>query len=410
MRDTEVFGTLLGLTEDWSVSSVDLSLESQTIRVTVEHRGTARCPECGSLCPLHDHSKDRTWRHLDTMQFTTLVVCRVPRVRCTQHGVKQISVPWAEPDSRFTILFERLVISVLQATKAQRRCASLLKLNPWQVHDVMGRAVKRGLHRRSQHEVIQHLSIDEKSFQCRMHYVSVLSDLEGKKVIEVCDGRTTSEASLLLKKALTLKQRKKVVSVTMDMWEGFINAAQAVLPHADIVFDRFHVARYLNKAVDQTRISEHKRLTREGDDSLKGSKFAWVTREENLDSKQIEKYGKLLSSELETAKAWAFKETFQGFFRLPSQDWAEPFFEWWKDGADKLGNRYLSKVAKMLHRHLYGLKTYLKHKKSNSTADGINALIHEVKFAARGFRTFEGFRIAILFFLGKLDLYPRKSP
>src|SRR6185436_19145756 len=78
----------------------------------------AKCPVCGQDCARYDDAPERTWRHLDTMQFATILRARVPRVACTTDGVKTIAVPWAEPGARFSRLFERFAIDVLLCARS----------------------------------------------------------------------------------------------------------------------------------------------------------------------------------------------------------------------------------------------------------------------------------------------------
>jgi transposase len=281
-------------------------------------------------------------------------------------------------------------------------------LKPGQVHDVMHRAVKRGLARREAVSV-PYLSLDEKSFLSHKRFVSVLTDLEGMRVLDICRDRTMDDASALIRSALTQEQLARVKCVTMDMWDGYVAAVRMTIPQADIVFDRFHVSRYLVEAVNQTRIEESKRLVKQGDMSLKGSKFFWSYSAEKVSSKLKAKYGHLLQVNLATAKAWALKETFRSFFAQQGTQEGRQFFLEWRQSVSESGNRFMSKVSKMLERYYHGLENYLIHHKTNSAAEGVNSLIHEIKFAARGFRTFEGFRTAILFFLGGLNLYPQKT-
>jgi transposase len=114
MRDIELYRALLGLTAPWSVAGVDVDLKGQRVVVRVEAgAGPFPCPACGTSTGRYD-SKPRRWRHLDTKQFTTWIEADVPRVECPTHGVKQIRVPWAEPGSQFTALFERLAIDLLR--------------------------------------------------------------------------------------------------------------------------------------------------------------------------------------------------------------------------------------------------------------------------------------------------------
>lgn len=118
MRDTEPYRQILGLESPWKVVRVELDVKTQRVDVYAEHakRKTWPCPDCEVPCGLHDHDEERTWRHLDSCQFQTHLHARVPRIHCDQHGVRQVRVPWAEPRSRFTLLFEAFAIDVLLET------------------------------------------------------------------------------------------------------------------------------------------------------------------------------------------------------------------------------------------------------------------------------------------------------
>ena len=115
MQDTALYQYLLGLNSPWTVSRVELNVKGQCVDVWAEHPEGAlwACPTCARELPLYDHAEERTWRHLDSCQYQTHLHARIPRVQCGEHGVVQVKVPWAEPRSRFTRLFERLVLDVL---------------------------------------------------------------------------------------------------------------------------------------------------------------------------------------------------------------------------------------------------------------------------------------------------------
>jgi len=406
-----LYSEILQIRPPWFVSSVlvDPSREEVLVRVELQGGSELRCPVCSSVCAGYDRGEDRRWRHLDSCGFKTYLVSRTVRLSCPEHGIKTLGVPWSEAYSRFTAQFECLAIQIIQSTKSQVRAARILSLSPGQVHDLMHRAVKRGLARRTT-EPIAHLSLDEKAFKSGKRFVSVLTDVDGRRVLDLCEERTSEATEDLIRSTLNAEQLGAVKSVCMDMWDGFIKACRAVWAGVDLIFDRFHVARYLNEAVDRTRIDEHKSLKKLGDSRLSGSKFFWSSRPENLKPKHIEKYGELREANLLTAKAWALKENFRAFYDLPSKEHAEGFFEAWRQDVLDSGNKPMAKVAKMLKRYFYGLENYLTHRKTNSSAEGVNGMIQEIKFAARGYRTFEAFRVAVLFFLGKLSLYPLKTP
>ncbi|MDH7501258.1 MAG: transposase family protein, partial [Verrucomicrobiota bacterium] len=110
--DTELqrhYGLLLGVRSPWRVKNVELRLAIKEVEIELEWEWgqDAECPVCGRACSIYDHGPERTWRHLDTMQFRTVIRARTPRANCPEHGVKTTRVPWAGPGGRFTNLFER---------------------------------------------------------------------------------------------------------------------------------------------------------------------------------------------------------------------------------------------------------------------------------------------------------------
>ena|SRR5437899_156870 len=121
MQDHQLYEQILGIQSPWSVERVELKLEDGEVHVHLTHRENATwsCPECGRECPLHDHTPERIWRHLDTCQYQTLLHAATPRTDCPEHGVRAVRLPWAEPHSRFTLLFERLAIDWLLAASQQ---------------------------------------------------------------------------------------------------------------------------------------------------------------------------------------------------------------------------------------------------------------------------------------------------
>jgi transposase len=412
MNDTDLYRQILGIELPWYVSRVELDLASESVRVYLEYRLMTEwtCPSCGTGASVHDHRDARSWRHLDSCQLKTFLVASLPRVKCPKHGVLTVRVPWTEPESRFTQLFERFAIDVLRATGVQAKAAELLRLSPGQVHDLMCRAVVRGRQRRDAEESVPHASLDEKSFKSGHQFITVLGDSWGKRVLEVAEGRTLEVAENLLKQGLSESQKRGVQSVSMDMWVAFMNARERVLPEADTVHDRFHVAKYLNDAVDKTRRAENRALRKEDDASLHQTKYLWLKALDNMTEKQRAALEALSGLELETAKVWAFKESFRSFFECQSETDARTFFVTWYDAALALGNAHLTQVARMLMSHINGLLAYIRHRVTNALAEAINGHIQRIKANARGFRRFENFRIAILFFWGTLELCPHKSP
>jgi transposase len=397
------YGRLLGLDASWSVTSVDLKLADKQVVIALEYvDNQVVCPECAARCPFQDHAPPRRWRHLDTMQFETVLEARVPRSHCDQCGVKTAAVPWAGKHSRFTLLFEAFAIDVLLASGSVQAASLLLGLGWEATHTIMKRAVQRGLDVR-QLEGIRQLGLDEKSFGRGQDYVSVMTDPVESRVIDVVPGRTEESANSLWN-TLTSPQRAQIEAVSIDMWQAFENSVRTQAPQADIVYDTFHIAKYLNEAVDKVRREEHRELKANGDDRLTGTRNLWLHHPENLDDARNEELSALRKQQLRTARAWGIKDYFRWFWTYPDAESAETFFHEWYSWASRSRLKPIQKVAKMLRDRLPNILTWFTHRISNSTSEGFNSRIQNLKSNARGFRNFDNYRTRILFFCGKLQL------
>jgi transposase len=400
------YALLLGIKSPWGVSGVKLDMAGKRVEIGLEwaQGQEAPCPECGKRCVLADHAPERTWRHLDTMQFETLIRARVPRSRCPEHGVKTVGVPWAEPGSRFTLLFERFAVEVLLACRSLTQAGELLGLDWAAVQRIMDRAVARGLKSREL-EGLVHVGIDEKSFGAGQSYISLLSDLDASRVLEVVEG-CDQQAAQMLWLSLPPEQRAKVEAVALDMAPAFIAASQAAVPQAELVHDKFHVAKHLNEAVDTVRRQEHKELLAQEDETLKGTRQLWLFNPMNFSDEQAADFEQLKFSGLKVARAWAIKELFSKLWTYRYEGSARKFFKNWFGWAARCKLKAIIKVARMIKRHLENILTYLRHPITNAVTEGLNSKIQAIKSNARGFRSFQNYRTRILFFCGKLNLYP----
>lgn len=407
MRDTELYRRLLGLEPPWTVARVDLDVKHRRVDVYAEHakRKTWPCPECGAPCGLHDHDEERTWRHLDSCQFETHLHARVPRVRCDEHGVKQVRVPWAEPLSRFTLLFESFAIDVLWETDVLG-AARILGISWDEAHGIMMRAVARGLARR-EHKVPEYVGLDEKALARGHRYATIACDLTDGHVIEIAPERTKKSVIRCFGR-FSLNELTGIRAVAMDMWEPFIGIMRAMLPDADakIVFDRFHIVKHMNEAVDVVRRRENRVLRAEGDERLVGSKHMWLYGAENLPDHYAADFSLLRKANLKTARAWAIKETLRELWDQPSRSRGEAWYKNWNAWATRSRLAPVKKVAAMIRRHLDGVLAYFTHRITNSASEALNSTIQMIKKRAFGYRSFDNFRVAVLFRCGGLRLHP----
>lgn len=407
IRDESVnehYAGLLGVKTPWQVMEVLREPEATrgTVRLAWPARTAAICPVCRQAQPVPDR-RERRWRHLDAVGHEVVLVCAVPRCACPEHGVLQLPVPWAEPGSRFTLMFEAHAVQLLEASRSVRQAAELLRLDWDSVQRIMERAVRRGLTRRSLETVTQ-VGLDEKSFGRGQDYVSLMTDLKGHRVLDVVSGRDTPSA-LSLWVALPEAQRTKVEAAAMDMGANFAAATQQAAPQAAIVHDKFHVAKNLNESVDQVRREEHRRLLQRGDESLKNTKFLWLQGAAVTGERALS-FSELCERDLATARAWMHKETFVEFWLQPSVAAAQDFCQHWYRRVRRSRLEPLKRVALTFKEHLPSLLNYIVHPITNAVTEGFNSRIQSIKANARGFRRFTSYRIRILFHCGKLALAP----
>jgi transposase len=410
MRDTELYEALLGLKNPWRVTKVKLDSAAGRVDVWAEDSPGTKwdCPECKIKASVYDHSEERVWRHLDTCQFGTYIHARMPRVKCSDHGIRQISVSWAEPGSRFTLLYENRVIDALKECDVTgvNRLTGTTWSEAW---NIMEKAVARGL-KRKKISVPAYIGIDEKSFAKRHRYETLVCNLRTGTVECVLEDRDQESLEGYYSQ-FNREDLAVIKAIAMDMWDPYIAATKNFVPDAErkIVFDRFHVIRYVTDALDKIRRQEHKQLMKNGEEWLKGTKHLWLMNEERIPDWRRGEFNEIRKMKLKTSRAWAIKESLRHFWDYSYPKNAEKYFKRWYFWASHSRLDPMVEAAKTLKSHILNILTYFKHRITNAVVEGLNSKIQTVKHMACGFRNREHYRKAILFHCGGLDLYASAS-
>ena len=242
MKDFQLYQQILGLVEPWRVESVTLKAKEQEIEVRVTFPDTLwACPECQKRMQIHDY-EERRWRHLDSCQFKTIILSRVPSVRCAEHGTQTVAVPWAEKYTRFTRLFERLAIDVmLECSISGSR--ELLRISWDEADGIKQRAVERGLARKTP-AVMPRLCVDEKGMGHGQKYLTIVAQVSRERTTVEYVGEERQRESLdAFWESLTAEPLAGVEAVGLDLWEPYV---QSTLAHGSgaagkIVPDPFHL-------------------------------------------------------------------------------------------------------------------------------------------------------------------------
>ena len=378
---------LLGISPPWEVSEIkqDKAKFTAEIHVVCSDRSVLRCPDCDKVCPGYNH-RLRKWRHTGICDYRTQVVAHVPRVTCSEHGIKTVSVPWTEARVHFTTAFEARVIEWLQDATSISAVASRMGVS-W--------------------TMVAHICVDETSSKKGHNYITVVSNPKTGTVLYVGEGRTIASLEGYYD-GCSSAQLDALESVSVDMWPAYISATKARVPGADekIAFDRFHVAKYIGTAVDEVRRQENRELRKQGIEDLIGTKYDWLTNRRNMSVRQKKRFQQLKTSSLKTARAWAIKELSQKLWLYVRRAWALKAWKRWLSWAMRCRLEPMKKAAKTIKTHLWGILNAIILKASNGPAESINSRIKTVKIRARGFRNKQRFANAIYFYLGGLDLYP----
>lgn len=189
----------------------------------------------------------------------------------------------------------------------------------------------------------------------------------------------------------------------MDMWKPYMNIANKILPDAQIVHDKFHLIKYLTDAIDKVRRSEVKT-----NEELRDSRYALLKNNMHLTDKQRIKFEAIREGNYEVARAWTIRENFKSLFTERYKEDAIILFSQWCTDTLRKGIKEVNKVVDTFKNHITGVVNALVVAFNNAMAERLNGKIQELKTIGRGYRKFENFRSAILFFYGELNLLPQK--
>ena len=382
---------------------------SRKVTILIEHDPDKKlaCPICAQSTKRYDH-RVRLLRYLDTCQYETFLEVHVPRIKCKKDGVQQIQIPYAEKHSRFTSRFEMAIIVWLQSTPISV-VADNFNLSWDEVDGIMQRAVKRGLARRKC-QAVENMGIDETSYQKQHEYVTILLDKDHDKVIDVLDDRKAETLKTWFE-TQKINDLSGLKSISMDMWDPYIKAIFETIPEAEqkIAFDRFHVAKFFNQALDKVRRREHAAfMSQTGESPLSKSRFQWLTNSNRTDNRHSKRKAFLSLSRLNlvTARAWRIKETANSlwdyiYMKVAEEAWKKLL--WW---ISHCRIPEMIKVGKTIRNYFWGILNAVRLKATNDILEAKNNCIQRIKCMACGFKNRDRFRNAILFHLGKLDLSP----
>jgi transposase len=400
MRDIALLQLGLGLTPPWTVSRADFDPEARRLDVQIDFTSGSRfaCPTCGAAdCPVHDTVR-KSWRHLGFFQHQTYLNARVPRMRCETCGVKTVNVPWARPDSGFTLLFEAMLMTMIPAMPVAA-VARMVGEHDTRLWRVVHHYVEQGRARIDAAEVTE-IAIDETAARRGHDYITLFVDIDQARVLFATEGKDADTVAAFADD-LTAHggDPAAIEEVCIDMSPAFIKGVTENLPNAAITFDKFHAVKIVNDSVDQVRRAEQKQQG-----VLRGTRYIWLRNPENLSERQRATLESLPTRHLKTARAYQIRLAFQDLYDQPSTEAAAAHLKKWYFWATHSRLDPMIDAAHTVKRHWDGILRWFDSKIANGLIEGINSLVQAAKSKARGYRSIRNLKAMVYLLAGKLDL------
>jgi transposase len=390
----QLFSTALGLTAPWYITEVEFDEESEELHVSIDFMDGAEfsiSSESDDRSRPYD-TRERRWRHLDFWQHKTYLTARVPRIRLPDGSVKTIEVPWARKGSGFTLLFEASALVLLRempvaavARKLREHDTRIWRLlhhhvDKWKPQIDMSRT--------------RAICVDETASKRGHNYITLVIDGDTRQLIYADHGR---DKSTLFRFALKMREHggdpSSIRVAAIDMGNPYKGGIRDYFPNAVVTFDRFHVAQWMNKAVDQVRRKEAKTKA-----EIKGTRFLWLKRHDRLTQRDRERLSDFMDSRSETARAYQLKTLWEEFYKQDTEADAKGFLKAWVNSAIESKILPMMKVACSINFHWKNYVSWVTSRMSTAINEGVNSLVQAVRNRARGYRNTQNF-IDMCYFL-----------
>lgn len=404
MTQEELFSSAIGIQKPWYIKGIDLDLEKGTLEIDVDfHRGSEfqyMDEETGEVTTYKAFdTSEKTWRHMNFFQYRCYLHARIPRVKTKKGKVRQVKAPWEGASHGFTLLFEAFLMQMVKVMPVHQ-VSKAIGVYDNKIWDILTRYTDtcRGL---SDFSDVKKIGTDETAARRGHDYVTLFVDMDEKKTLFVTKGKSSETVKSFVS---DLEQHggcaENIAQVSCDMSPAFIKGVTENLPNAEITFDKFHIIKIINEAVDKVRREEAKT-----NPILCGSKYVFLKNKENHTKKQKSKLEEISMSKLnlKTYKALSIRESFQQIYSSSSKEGFEGLLKKWYFWATHCRIPQIIDVAKTIKRHWDGIVSWAKSRLSNAILEGFNSIFQAAKAKARGYKKTETIKAIIYILTGKLD-------
>lgn len=404
MNSNEIFELALGLEKPWYIKEIVMTKPSGVdhgqIDIHIDFEKGFKFTDGKT----HD-TVERKWQHLNFFQHRCFLHARVPRVQTADGKTKTVKVPWARPGSGFTLMFEAYSMLLIESEMPVTKAADIMDVYPQRLWNVFSYWINKA-HKGADHSGVEILGIDETSSKKGHTYVTVAVDMQDRKVLYAVPGKGSYTIDEIAK-YLDNKgcKREQIKQTCIDMSPAFISGILHNFKDASITFDKFHVVKFINEAMDKVRKLERNEFA-----MLKGYKYTFLKNDRNLSEQAKKDKYNILTLMPNMANAYRLKELFNEFWTFKETEQATAYLAYWCDLVKESGIFPFIDAAKTIQAHWFGIITYTETNLTNGILEGINSKIQLAKKRARGYRNISNFINMIYFISGKLKFnYPLYS-
>jgi transposase len=395
-----LFQLALGITPPWQVADITFSKEDGRLDIHLTYQRIARfpCACCKELLSIYDTVK-RTWRHLNFFQYETYLHADVPRIQCPECKItKNVSVPWGRPNSGFTLLFEAFILELASAM-ALTTLGGIVNEHDTRLMRIVRYYVTQQARAAIDMSEVRTLGVDETSKAKGHDYITTFIDIPQSRVLFATPGKDSTTVNRF---ADDLNNHggsaQHIEAVCADLSPAYQRGVSEHLPNAEMVFDRFHVMKLVNEALDAVRREEQKE-----NPLLRGSRYAWLHNPETATDKQTERLQTLTKLNLKTVRAYQIRLALRDVYEIRDAKAAKEGLKRWYFWATHSRIEPVIKVAKTIKEHWNGVVKFFNHRIANGLAEGINSIIQTIKRRARGYQNTDNFITMIYLSCSKLN-------
>jgi len=386
VRVTTALNRMLGLPGAW-VRDVAFGQEAVIVTVVLRAKKPV-CSGCGARGLKIKEHREKRWRALDLGGLRCVIECRLRRLYCPGCGDMYEGVPWARAGSRYTRDFEDLTAWLAQQM-SQTQVERLLRIAWRTVGTILARVVADKLDRHRL-DGLRFIGVDEVSYGAEHKFLTCVADHHAGSIVWATEGRNADSLQAFFA-GLTGEQKASIKAVSIDMSAGYEKAIRAEdgVPHAQVVFDPFHVVQLAGKAADQVRRDEYNRHGRSSTGEgkwIKGTRYSLLKDTAKQTARQLLKLAEVVLTNKRMYRAFLLYGELRYLYKVPKEQ-APERLEAWLAWASRSRLKPFVKLARTIRKHKAGVLAAIELNLSNGRLEALNSKVRLISHRAYGFHS-----------------------